>query len=231
MFFIELRIDSPELVFHVTIATAPSPSRETTRCLTLAGIGVWLFALLGSGLALWHYSTAPGSSGVPVKRLPASEDSVATFGRRQLKVFLHPHCGCSRATVSSLNAVVQSGDFDVDIEVHFFVPDDVAADWHLTSLWRQAQWLPDAVCRIDECGRDSKLFGVETSGHVLLFDSTGQRVFSGGITSGRGHEGDNPGAHALTMLLQGESVDTNTFPVYGCAIRTPKTPTPGRLSK
>ena len=45
--------------------------------------------------------------------------------------------------------------------------------------------------------------GATTSGHVLLYDAGGVLRFAGGITDGRGHEGDNAGLDAALALLRG----------------------------
>lgn len=146
----------------------------------------------------------------------------------RLVMFLHPHCSCSRSSVGNLNHILQTlpADSDVDVDLYFFRPETVPADWHETTLWTEARRIPGAVCHVDPDGRRTTEFGVATSGHVLLFAPGGARVFSGGITSGRGHDGENPGGESLSRLLCGlesafESrlaIEQNSFAVYGCEI-------------
>lgn len=182
---------------------------------------IWLLLLSGSGAFLWHYSTAPGAVGAPVSTAPSGLD---VAGRYRLVMFLHPHCSCSRSSVSNLNHIVQTlpADSQVEVDLYFFRPENLPGDWHESRLWTDAQRIPQAVCHVDVGGQRATEFGVATSGHVLLFAPGGTRVFSGGITSGRGHDGENPGSETLSRLLSGlqsELADApDSFAVYGCAI-------------
>ncbi len=70
----------------------------------------------------------------------------------------------------------------------------------------------------DEEGLLAQKFGVETSGHVLLYDGNGQLLFSGGITGLRNHEGANAGRDALLAFSQGQSHRLKETPVFGCLL-------------
>jgi len=53
----------------------------------------------------------------------------------------------------------------------------------------------------------------------LLYDISGRLVFDGGITSARGHQGDNAGRSAISALLTGQhDVVVRATPVFGCLI-------------
>jgi hypothetical protein len=71
----------------------------------------------------------------------------------------------------------------------------------------------------DVGGREAARYGIVTSGHVLLFDPSGARLFSGGITGSRAHEGDNDGAEAVVRLVMGSGPAVPAHPVFGCAVR------------
>jgi len=43
-------------------------------------------------------------------------------------------------------------------------------------------------------------------------------LFKGGITSGRGHAGDNAGADAIALLLAAQDPGVRQTPVYGCSL-------------
>jgi hypothetical protein len=62
-------------------------------------------------------------------------------------------------------------------------------------------------------------FGVQTSGHLLIYDSAGRLQYEGGITPARGHVGTSVGHDAVRTLIAGES---NAAPshcaVFGCAL-------------
>jgi hypothetical protein len=71
----------------------------------------------------------------------------------------------------------------------------------------------------DDEGREHARFGVETSGHVLLYDAAGKLMFSGGITPSRGHSGDNTGRDAVVRLLRHGGVERTKTPVFGCSLK------------
>jgi hypothetical protein len=70
----------------------------------------------------------------------------------------------------------------------------------------------------DPNGAEAQLFGAETSGYVLLYDTLGQLLFKGGITGSRGHAGDNAGENAIVSLLTGQGASAKQAPVYGCSL-------------
>ena len=58
-----------------------------------------------------------------------------------------------------------------------------------------------------------------TSGSCFLYDAHGKLLFSGGITSARGHEGDNAGRDAIVKLVHGRPAPQQQTDVFGCALR------------
>ena len=56
------------------------------------------------------------------------------------------------------------------------------------------------------------------AGHVLLYDRHGRIVFSGGITEGRGHSGDNIGKSSVESFLLNGAIPTEKTAVYGCSL-------------
>jgi hypothetical protein len=70
----------------------------------------------------------------------------------------------------------------------------------------------------DVDGVEAQRFGAQTSGHTLLFDSHGERLFSGGITGSRGHEGGNGVETAIVRLVNGGRADQNSSFVFGCPL-------------
>ena len=62
------------------------------------------------------------------------------------------------------------------------------------------------------------VFHAETSGQTALYDATGNLLFSGGITSARGHEGDNDGRAAVVSLLTSDGAEERETPVFGCPL-------------
>ena len=54
---------------------------------------------------------------------------------------------------------------------------------------------------------------------TVLYDIQGRLLFSGGITSARGHEGDSAGLQRISSLLRTGKADRSDAPVYGCSMR------------
>ncbi len=82
--------------------------------------------------------------------------------------------------------------------------------------------LPGLTIWPDLGGEEARRFGMATSGHVLLYDPEGRRIFSGGITPARGHRGDNRGRQAVLDRILGTERGIAESPVFGCALATPR---------
>jgi hypothetical protein len=90
--------------------------------------------------------------------------------------------------------------------------------WATSDLQRTAEKIPGVTLVADANGMEAARFGAETSGHTLLFDRDGRLLFSGGITSSRGHSGHNAGERAIISLINNHPpVGVATF-VFGCSL-------------
>jgi hypothetical protein len=99
-----------------------------------------------------------------------------------------------------------------------FLKPEGSDEWEDTKLRRNAAAILGVRVLSDIDGVEARRFGVETSGHTLLFARDGRLLFSGGITESRGHAGDNAGQRAIESLLYNpRPVRTNSF-VFGCAL-------------
>jgi hypothetical protein len=101
-------------------------------------------------------------------------------------------------------------------------PPGFTSNWAKTSLWRSAAAIPGVSETVDD-GREARLFGAATSGQTMVYDRNGRLLFSGGITAARGHLGDNPGASAITALLEGpvpHRVRKQPFMAARCSLLT-----------
>lgn len=180
--------------------------------------GIWL-ALVGAGIkAAMDYESAPGRGAAAPTRWPA-ETALGVPGRRaRLILFAHPRCPCTRATVEELLEIVARAPEKAKLDVCFYRPSGAPAHWNRTDLWRRLVTQADVRLYDDEGGREAKRFGAATSGTVLLFDTRGRQVFSGGVTPLRGRTGDNMGRQAvLSFLLDGKTVAAKS-PVFGCSL-------------
>jgi hypothetical protein len=101
-----------------------------------------------------------------------------------------------------------------------FVPEGAGHGWVAPDYLRRLATMPGVHLMDDPGGEEAARFGAETSGLVALYAEDGRLLFRGGITSARGHEGDNQGRRALLGLIRGRrSSLSRATPVYGCAIR------------
>jgi hypothetical protein len=135
-----------------------------------------------------------------------------------LVMFAHPKCPCTRASIGELAELATRCVGRVDICVLFFAPSLEEKSWRRTDLWQSAADIPDARVMVDIAGKKSERFGAQTSGHVLLYDRHGRIVFSGGITEGRGHSGDNIGKSSIESFLLNGAIPTRKTEVYGCSL-------------
>lgn len=103
--------------------------------------------------------------------------------------------------------------------VLFVRPKGVSDDWMDTSLRKSVEAIPGVKSQIDNEGREAALFGAESSGYVVLYNPDGKLLFSGGITSARGHEGDNAGENLVLVGLSGHVAKLKHTPVYGCSLQ------------
>ncbi len=161
--------------------------------------GIW-FLGVGAGMSvLWDYSYSPGRPGAAARRWPDTIGRVP--GRASLVMTIHPHCPCSRASVRELALIMARSQGRLNARVLFVEPEGLGQEWTRTDLWDQAAAIPGVQVITDHGGADARRFGVETSGHVVLYGAGGDLLFRGGITAARGHSGDNRGRSTIISLL------------------------------
>jgi hypothetical protein len=195
-------------------------SQLGNRMLILPG-AVWGIAVMIGLSLLFDYQTTPGAIGSPPMRWPTSDRIIPAKNRLHLVMVAHAHCPCTRAGVEALARIMAHSQNRATASVIFPKPKGAPHDWEQTDLWRSAAAIPGVQVVCDEDGHLARRFGVKSSGHVLLYDDNGQRIFSGGITAGRGHHGDNAGLNHCISLINGETTVQSDTPVYGCSILDP----------
>lgn len=188
---------------------------------------LWVCSIAGFGYLI-RYDMEEGSTGALAVGWPSQTRLSLGEQGKTLVVFLHPQCPCSMATVTELAKVVD----------HYRAPLKIYADIansYLDSTTKQLKCVgesqPGATRLVKYVSEipgvqlvpdpDSKIataFGAETSGYTMLYNQHGKLVFAGGITSSRGHEGDNDSADSLIAALKGESSRATSAPVFGCRL-------------
>lgn len=102
--------------------------------------------------------------------------------------------------------------------VLFLKPAGSSPDWEKTDLWQSAARIPGVTVVADANGIEARHFHAETSGQTALYDIDGHLLFNGGITSARGHSGDNAGRSAIVSLLNTGEADRTETAVFGCPL-------------
>ena len=181
---------------------------------------VLLLSATGAALGFWKataYDLTPGLPASPTTQWPTTADLPRNPNTATLVVTVHPSCPCSRATLQELSVLMTHHRDRLTAYVLFERPAGFITPWEQTSLWNNA--LITGVTRVpDESHLGVQTFGARTSGQVLLYDAAGHLRFSGGITSSRGHMGDNLGLRAIMAFLESGAIPVPETPVYGCAL-------------
>jgi len=189
------------------------------RPVALLAFGFAWTIVVATGLGvLWHYQTAAGIAGAPPTRWPRDSRIVPANDRPTLVVALHPHCPCSRASMEELDRLMARVHDRVSAHVLFIKPRELSDDWMHTDLWRRAAAIRGVAVLGDVDGIEAERFNAATSGQTMLYAADGRLLFSGGITSSRGHAGDNAGRSAIVALLTSRIAATRSTPVFGCSL-------------
>jgi hypothetical protein len=183
-----------------------------------------MLALFGFSI-IWMYSAAPGKASSAPNIWPA-KSTLESRNRHTLVLFAHPECPCTHATIAELARLMAHCQSSLTAHVLFIAPENAPADWAESELVEKANQIPGVRTHQDTSRCETALFGVHTSGTCLLYDPTGKLVFNGGLTSARGHEGDNAGSESIVDWISGKSGRAHT-PVYGCPLFEP----PGYLAE
>jgi hypothetical protein len=185
---------------------------------------VWLTATAVGMLILWHYAGTSGRSAEAPEHWPGSDEIALNADHDTLVMFVHPHCPCTRASIAELQRIVAHCNGGLTPWIVFYKPSDADERWEQTDLWRSAAEVPGVHLVSDPDARLAVKFGAATSGSTVLYDPHGHLLFNGGITSARGHQGDNVGESAVIDLATEGNAKCSKCEVFGCPIMP--TPTP-----
>jgi hypothetical protein len=192
------------------------------KLLLFAAVLVWFLTVAAGVTVLWQYANTPGVQAAAAPRQWPSnshiqrDDSLAT-----LVMVVHPHCPCSRASLGELARLMAQAQGRVRAFVVFSKPPNVSEHWEHTDLWDTAAAIPGVNVLTDEAGSEARIFHAATSGQTMLYDKDGNLRFSGGITGGRGHEGDNAGRSDVIAILNSSESERLETAVFGCDIFAP----------
>ncbi|HEV7281811.1 MAG TPA: hypothetical protein VGN57_16540 [Pirellulaceae bacterium] len=183
----------------------------------IAAPGVWLWM---SGYGFTTYAVTDASA---PEKWPQESGLERAIDRPTLLFFVHPRCPCTRASIRQLEMLLGGSELTPRQRPKLIavatLPADAAEDWRSTTAMEDISQLPNALVNWDVGGIEASRFGAVTSGTILLYDADGARVFAGGITASRGHEGPNVGCDRLAAALRhnDRSLPEPT-PVFGCRL-------------
>ncbi|WP_158265638.1 hypothetical protein [Blastopirellula marina] len=193
-------------------------------------VAVWI-GLVGIGfVAMLIYQHKPGQSSETAAHWPTTTHLPLDPARCNLLVFLHPRCACSLASLNELARIQARCQDRLAIQILMYHPAGADADWFDSPIVDLAKQIPGAKRVLDQDGLEATRFGATTSGQVILFAPNGERVFTGGITHSRAHEGDNLGRQTVeNYVCRGEISVDHTKP-FGCPLLAlePKAPSEPR---
>ena len=179
-----------------------------------------MFALLSTIVGFFWLASdkiKPGPQAMVPRVWPARSGLARDPSRPTLVMFAHPRCPCTNASLSELRKVMSNHPHDVTFIVAFAMPTGVGPEWRTSFSHSTAESLEGLIVVDDADEREARRFGAMTSGQVVLFGASGELLFQGGITSSRGHEGDNAGEDQVLALLSNRAAG-ETSPVFGCEL-------------
>lgn len=184
------------------------------------GCGIWLVGVAVAMLAVWSYKTTDNGSARAPQHWPKESKLALDRTRPNLVMFSHPHCPCTKASMSELSRLADRLGDQVAIQIVLVRPADADSGFEEGELRERASRVPRATLVVDEAARESERFHAKTSGSVVLYGREGNLMFSGGITSARGHEGRAPSYDRILSLVAGEANVISSAPTFGCALQS-----------
>jgi len=191
---------------------------KKNRLILTATSALWLL-LVGAGIGfIWNYESTPGLAAAAPGLWPAGSRIERAPDVATLVMLAHPHCPCTRASIGELARLMTQAQGRVKAYVLFVKPPNFSDEWVQTDLLASAAAIPGVVVVRDDEGVEAGRFHAATSGQTMLYNTAGTLLFSGGITSERGHAGDNAGRDAVVSLLTTDEVAQKETPVFGCPL-------------
>jgi hypothetical protein len=205
------------------------PTGMTSRVAIFSIVGLWLLIVIGGSSIVWQYAMQPGEEQQATKIWPDTLVHLRSPNGFTLVMVAHPKCPCTQATVYELAKIMRLAPPQMRAVVFMIRPVGTSAGFERTALWDAVAEIPGVEVQTDPEGRAARLFGLSVSGTTSVYDREAKLCFSGGITSARGHAGDNAGADAVLAIVSGQDTSLRTTPVYGCSLFAPSDSCPTDL--
>jgi hypothetical protein len=191
--------------------------RRMPRSLLPSFAILWVLGV-GVGMkALYDHSGTAGQRAVAPRGWP--EGSIARDRSRPTLVMLaHPRCPCTRASMAELAVLMTRAKGRLAAHVLFVEPSGTGSSFATDALRQAAAAIPGVEVHRDPGGRVASSFGAKTSGQAVLYGNDGRLLFAGGITSARGHQGDNAGLERVLSLVRSGKAERSESAVFGCGL-------------
>lgn len=180
---------------------------------------LWLLscAALYSVLLKYESKGQDNASKTPQK-IQNSDLGLKESEQFNLVMFVHPKCPCTMASLTELQKL-KTRLPKLKITIAFMTPDGMEkSDWLKTTNWQKAHEMTGIEFIEDYDGKLAKKFGAEVSGYTIVYNAKNELVYAGGITAGRGHEGDNEGEDKIIAVCNSKFVSSPKAPAFGCGL-------------
>ncbi len=186
---------------------------------------IWISAVSLCYGCLLNYSSTPALTTSGPSQFPQSQKLGLNKNGLTMIAFFHPQCPCSAATAAELGKILTHHDFykpHANLKVYAVISKPSGTDVSFTksSLVSSLEVTRGVELVIDQNDVLSRQFGALASGQILLFNQQGEKLFSGGITTERGHEGESSGGAALGNYIRGQRTALKIAPVFGCSLES-----------
>ncbi|MBI4854088.1 MAG: hypothetical protein HY819_20015 [Acidobacteria bacterium] len=182
---------------------------------------LWLLAIFFGLYLLNNHANSPSKSAIAPTLWPQETKLSLSKSSATVILFAHPKCPCTRATLGELAKFTTQTQNKAKVYVLFTKPKNSPDDWQQTDILEIAKNISGVEIKIDPGGEEANLFQTFTSGQTLVYNPQGKLLFSGGITSARGHSGDNLGLSAITSIINKNITPIEKTPVFGCTLCLP----------
>ena len=209
-------------LFMSSPVVTSSSRRRLIAAASVFAVVLWSAAVVAGIQRMWSYENTPGGRLSVPAHWPGSSLVSVDRERATLMMFVHPLCVCTRASLIELREALDAMDRAPAVWIVLLSPKGIVQDWqeHIAVI---AQRIPEAKIVTDVEGTMADMFGASTSGHVVVYDPHGELTFSGGITEGRGHVGDNESRrHLIAALHGGDRAHDHEHPIFGCGLDDPE---------
>lgn len=189
------------------------------RLATLLALAVWLCLVAVAFQPLLAYQAQPGKQMQVNGDWPRDAELPRTADGAMIVMFVHPLCPCSAASLNGLDRLSAKVGENFRAVVMIEQPANMDAAWADSENARHAARIKGVKVVIDKRQVEAARFGATTSGDTFVYGADGKLLFHGGITPGRGHEGDCAGFDTVCSILRGSTpARSMSTPSFGCAL-------------